>query len=92
MRALRSLLEREQLEDWFRTGQYMKLVFHIKGSDQRPTPSYRFVLMSKRSSVQSSWPQIQMSGIGFQVLSDFLRNSLSGTGSTQPREDNCGAS
>jgi hypothetical protein len=36
------------------------------------------------SSGQSSWLQIQRSG----ALPDFLRNGGSGTGCTQPREDN----
>jgi hypothetical protein len=38
------------------------------------------------SSDQSSWPQIQISGVRFPSLPDFLRSSGSGTGSTQPRE------
>jgi hypothetical protein len=40
------------------------------------------------SSGQSSWLQIQRSRVPFPVLPDFLRSSGSGTGSTQPREDN----
>jgi hypothetical protein len=35
------------------------------------------------SSGQSSWLQLQMSWVRFQTLPDFLRNSGSGTGSTQ---------
>jgi hypothetical protein len=42
------------------------------------------------SSGQSSWLQIQRSG-RFSALPDFLRSSGSGTGSTQPREYNWGA-
>jgi hypothetical protein len=42
------------------------------------------------SSSQSSWLQIQRSRFRFPALPDFL-NSGSGTGSTQPREDNWGA-
>jgi hypothetical protein len=38
------------------------------------------------SSGQSSWLQIQRPGVRFSSLSDFLRSSGSGTGSTQPRE------
>jgi hypothetical protein len=37
---------------------------------------------------QSSWLQFQRSRVRFPVLPDFLRSSGSGTGSTQPREDN----
>jgi hypothetical protein len=40
------------------------------------------------SSSQSSWLQIQRSRVRFLGLPDFLRSSGSGTGSTQPREDN----
>jgi hypothetical protein len=40
------------------------------------------------SSGQSLWLQIQRSRVRFPVLSDFLRSKGSGTGSTQPREDN----
>jgi hypothetical protein len=43
------------------------------------------------SSSPSSWLQIQRSRVRFPALPDFLRSSGSGTGSTQPREDNCGA-
>jgi hypothetical protein len=40
------------------------------------------------SSGQSFWRQIQRSQVRFPALPDFLRSSGSGTGSTQPREDN----
>jgi hypothetical protein len=40
------------------------------------------------SSGQSFWLQIQRYGVPFTALPDFLRSSGSGTGSTQPREDN----
>jgi hypothetical protein len=43
------------------------------------------------SSGQSSRLQIQRSRIRFPALPDFLRSSGSGTGSTQPREYNWGA-
>jgi hypothetical protein len=42
-------------------------------------------------SGQNFWLQIQSSRDRFPALPDFLRNSGSGTGSTQPREDNWGA-
>jgi hypothetical protein len=40
------------------------------------------------SSGQSSWLQIQRSWVRFPALPVFLRSSGSGTGPTQPREDN----
>jgi hypothetical protein len=43
------------------------------------------------SSGQSLWLQIQRSPVRFPALPGFLRSSGSGTGSTQPREDNWGA-
>jgi hypothetical protein len=42
-------------------------------------------------SGQSSWLQIQRSRFWFPALPDFLKNSGSGTGYIQPREDNWGA-
>jgi hypothetical protein len=43
------------------------------------------------SSGQSYWLQIKRSRVWLRVLPDYLRSSGSGTGSTQPREDNWGA-
>jgi hypothetical protein len=40
------------------------------------------------SSGQSSWLQIQRYRVRFPALPDFYESSGSGTGSTQPREDN----
>jgi hypothetical protein len=40
------------------------------------------------SSDQSFWLQIQRTWVRFPALPDFLRSSGTGTGSTQPREDN----
>jgi hypothetical protein len=40
------------------------------------------------SSGHSFWLQIQRSRVRFPALPHFLRSSGSGTGSTQPREDN----
>jgi hypothetical protein len=40
---------------------------------------------------QSSWLQIQRSRVRIPALPHFLRSGGSGTGSTQPREDNWGA-
>jgi hypothetical protein len=40
---------------------------------------------------ESFWLQIQGSRVRFPALPHFLRSSGSGTGSTQPREDNYGA-
>jgi hypothetical protein len=42
-------------------------------------------------SGQSFWLQIQRSRAWFPALPDFLRSRGSGTGSSQPREDNWGA-
>jgi hypothetical protein len=53
-------------------------IFHVLNSDGPPL----------WSSGQSSWLQIQRSGVRFPALPDFLRSSGSGTGSTQPHEDN----
>jgi hypothetical protein len=39
-------------------------------------------------SGQSSWLQIQRTRVRFPALPDFLRSSGSGTGCTQPPEDN----
>ena len=43
------------------------------------------------SNGQSFWLQIQRSRVRFPALPDFLSSSGSGTGSTQPREVNWGA-
>jgi hypothetical protein len=51
-------------------------------------PSWKERVTPLWSSGQSSWQQIQRSRVRFQALPDFLRSSGSGTGSTQPREDN----
>jgi hypothetical protein len=48
----------------------------------------RFNIKARMSKSQSSWLQIQRSRVRFPALPDFLRSSGSGTGSTQPREDN----
>jgi hypothetical protein len=51
--------------------------------------SVRSILMTALwSSGQSLWLQIERSRVRFPALPDFLRSSGSGTGSTQPREDN----
>jgi hypothetical protein len=42
------------------------------------------------SSGQNFWLQIQISQVRFQTLPEFMRSRGSGTGSTQPREDNWG--
>jgi hypothetical protein len=43
------------------------------------------------SKSQNSWLQIQRTRVWFPALPDFLRSSVSGMRSTQPREDNWGA-
>jgi hypothetical protein len=47
-----------------------------------------FNLVLDRLCGQSFWLQIHRSWVRFPALPDFLRSSGSGTGSTQPREDN----
>jgi hypothetical protein len=47
-----------------------------------------FQLIIYLSGDQSFWLQIQRSWVQFPALPDFLRSGVSGTGSTQPREDN----
>jgi hypothetical protein len=49
---------------------------------------YQYILWS---SGHSSWLQIQRFRVRFPALSDVLRSSGSGTGSTEPREYNWGA-
>jgi hypothetical protein len=57
-----------------------------------PTASfYLFIYISGPppwSSGQSFWLQIQRSRVRFPALPQLLRSMVSGTGSTQPREDN----
>jgi hypothetical protein len=50
-----------------------------------------FTTPSLWSSGESFWLQIQRSWVRYPALPDFLRSSGSGTESTQPREDNWGA-
>jgi hypothetical protein len=50
---------------------------------------YKMYIAQKRG--QSFWLQIQRSLVRFPALPDFLSSSESGTGSTQPREVNWGA-
>jgi hypothetical protein len=49
------------------------------------------VILEADADAMGSWIQIQRSRIRFPALPDFLRSSGSGTGSTQPCEDNWGA-
>jgi hypothetical protein len=46
------------------------------------------IFLDVTSGGQSFWLQIQRPRVQFPSLSDFLRSRGSGTGSTQPREDN----
>jgi hypothetical protein len=52
-----------------------------------------FIIIMHRDRLcgQRSWLQTQRTRVWFPALPDFLRSSGSGTGSTQPREDNWGA-
>jgi hypothetical protein len=62
---------------------------------QRNQFRFRFAYHQSRpplwSSGQSSWLQTQKSRVRFPALPHFLSSSGSGTGSTQPRADNWGA-
>jgi hypothetical protein len=75
--------------------QYPNPKHHKKNSralvHQRTIPTEQPPLIGEGSSGQSSWLRIQRSRVQFPTLPDFLRSSGSGTGSTQPREDNWGA-
>ena len=51
----------------------------------------RIISMCRWSSGQSFWLQIQRSRVRSPALPDFFSSSGSGTGSTQPREVNWGA-
>jgi hypothetical protein len=51
----------------------------------------RFMGLPLWSSGERFWQQIQSSRVRFLALPDFLRSSRSGSGSTQPCEDNWGA-
>ena len=59
----------------------------LEGKSRR----FRFKRPPLWSSGQSFWLQIQRSRVRFPELPDFLNSSGSGTGSTQPREVNWGA-
>jgi hypothetical protein len=65
--------------------------FRHSTSNQATTYSFRILSRPPLwSSGQSLWLQIQMSRVRFPALPDFLRSRGSGTGPTQPREDNWG--
>jgi hypothetical protein len=72
---------------------YYELLVHktVFGSSLPLQTRITFEWPSPWSSGQSSWLQIQRSRVRFPALQDFLRSSGSGTESTQPREDNWGA-
>jgi hypothetical protein len=68
------------------------IYFRLDGSNKRITEArYMKFRLPLWSSGQSSWLQIQRFWVRFPALPDFLRSSGSGRGSTQPREDNWGA-
>jgi hypothetical protein len=60
----------------------------MKNIPMNPKPHIAVTGPPLWSSGQSPWPQIQKSRVGFPALSDFLSSSGSGTGPTQPDEDN----
>jgi hypothetical protein len=85
--------------------QHYRLASYFKKKLVPPKVNKKLVVLSEKyfcnhvyftrpplwSCGQSSWLQIQRSRVQFPALPDFLRSSGSGTGSTQPREDNSGA-
>ena len=75
--------------------KYFSLVAFLGYSKKRREIEFDFCRTVRRpplwSSVQSFWLQIQRSRVRFPALPDFLSSSGSGTGSTQPREMNWGA-
>ena len=74
--------------------QVPELIRRCPKMKQRLPWSHRLALHQHRptlwSSGQSFWLQIQRSRVRFPALPDFLSSSVSGTGSTQPREVNWG--
>jgi hypothetical protein len=89
------------LDAWvgvFTLGCFHVLLFHNREAmfgSYSCNNNKTFLLISWRPrlwcSGQSSWLQIQKSGFDSRALPDFLRSGRSGTGSTQPREYNWGA-
>jgi hypothetical protein len=68
-------------------GGWINLLSFVQNMESRQKPHR----LPPWSSGLSSWLQIQRSRFRFLALPDFLRSSGSGTGSTQPRKDNRGA-
>jgi hypothetical protein len=88
-----TLLSQSQSQSYFATGGLPPISSFWRQAPWDSRPEYFFQLMQPPlwSSGQSSWLQIQRSRDRFPALSEFLRSSGSGTGSTQPRKYNWGA-
>ena len=72
--------------------KYRNWSTRLKHLQEQHTSIYGVLrIMAQWSSGQSFWLQIQRSRVRFPALPDFLSNSGSGTGFTQPREVNWGA-
>ena len=76
------------------TGHFYCLIFVISEQQLYTHTHTHFIYIYRPplwSSGQSFWLQIQRSRVRFPALPDFLSGSGSGTGYTQPREFNWGA-
>jgi len=86
--------ERWLLASW---GQFISLSICPSNRTEQLSSEWIKLLNFRRlrpplwSSGQSFWLQIQRSRVRFPALPDFLSSCWSGTGSTQPREINWGA-
>jgi hypothetical protein len=68
---------------------YVKVSFHLRAHEIQNIPTTEYFVQGRNG--QSSWLQNQRSQVRFLALQHFLSNSGSGTGSTRPCEDKCGA-
>jgi hypothetical protein len=66
------------------TSNNIRNIFYFRNNNEL----WCFQIPPLLSSGQSSWLQIQRFRVRFPSLPDFLSSNGSGTGSTQPREDN----
>jgi hypothetical protein len=90
LNGLNVLPDRVQLQDGFLHfgAEHSPLFAMPVTSVQQLTATQQEFVAPLWSSGRSFWLQIQRSRVRFPALPDFLRSRESGTGSTQPREDN----